>query len=44
MIEKVNQIARDPLNTNEQDLIKSKDQIKFETTVIYNAIIKIGKN
>ena len=42
MIEKVNRIAKDPLSSKGEAMIKSKEQQQYETTIIENAIIKIG--
>ncbi|EGR33596.1 hypothetical protein IMG5_048380 [Ichthyophthirius multifiliis] len=41
MIEKVNQIARNPISVKDQELIMNLDD-QYETTIIENAIIKIG--
>lgn len=42
MIIKVNKIASNPLASNEQVLIFSSDKMQFETSIIENAITKIG--
>ena len=43
MIDKVNRIASNPLASKEETMIKEKKgQMQFETTLIENAIIKIG--
>ncbi|EGR28579.1 hypothetical protein IMG5_172520 [Ichthyophthirius multifiliis] len=41
MINKVNQIAKNPISAKEQDLIDASED-QYETSIIENAIIKIG--
>lgn len=42
MIEKVNKIATNPLASKEETIKESKGGMQYETTLIENAIIKIG--
>ena len=42
MIEKVNEIARNPLSSKTFELIENNGNRLYETVTIYNAIIKIG--
>jgi hypothetical protein len=42
MIDKVNKIAKNPISAKDNKLILDDDKDQFETTIIENAIIKIG--